>query len=199
MTKELVWYPERGLGNTSGTFEYGEAYWKEFREKDKTPVGKILTVLRYNFLAQHVKNLGRHKIVDVGIGGGAFVEMAECMGRDVNPKAKEWLRERNALWNANASLEVYALTFWDSLEHIKEPGTLLACTQWAFISTPIYRSAEHCVHSKHYKPGEHLWYFTDWGLKRWMAGQGFALMDSNKMEESVGREDIGTYAFRRLG
>ena len=125
--------------------------------------------------------------------------MTECMGRDVNPKAKEWLGERKALWDLNKHPDVYAMTFWDSLEHIVEPGVLLACTQWAFISTPIYNSAEHCFHSKHYKPGEHLWYFTDWGLKRWMAGQGFALIDSNKMEESVGREDIGTYAFRRLG
>lgn len=194
MDNELIWYPAKGWGRTGGTFEYGTDYYQEFREKDQTPVGKVLTTLRYNLVARHCKSLGRHKIVDVGIGGGAFVELAECMGTDINPHAKGWLGSER-LWKED---DAFAMTFWDSLEHIPDPNIYLDKTRWAFISTPIYRSAEHCIRSKHYKPGEHLWYFTDIGLKRFMAERGFALMDSNRMEESVGREDIGTYAFLKL-
>ncbi len=91
------------------------------------------------------------------------------------------------------------MTMWDSIEHMKNPRVILKlCTSMVFISTPIYESAEACLHSKHFKPGEHLWYFTDHGLKRFMAQEGFCLLTQNRMEENVGREGIGTYAFSRV-
>jgi hypothetical protein len=43
-----------------------------------------------------------------------------------------------------------------------------------------------------------MWYFTDRGLTSYMAEKGFLLVQRNTMEQVVGREDIGTYAFKRV-
>lgn len=87
---------------------------------------------------------------------------------------------------------------WDSLEHIADPAALLArVRQWLFVSMPIYRDREHCLASKHFKPGEHIWYFTDAGFIRWASGLGFDLRERNRIESSIGREDVVSYSFRR--
>lgn len=194
---ELVWWPHKGYGYQEGSFDYGDAYWDEFRLKDETNLGRILQLLRDNFVRKHIDAIvgSLSDMVDVGIGGGAYLSLISCKGTDVNPKAIEWLENRDCLWKGE---DTAGMTFWDSFEHIPDPSRLLAkCEGFAAISTPIYESAEHVLHSKHYKPGEHLWYFTDRGLKRYMADLGFMLIDQNRMEESVGRDGIGTYAFVR--
>jgi len=119
----------------------------------------------------------------------------ECIGFDVNEIAMEWLGSERR-WNHE---HIACMTFWDSLEHIPDPAPLLAkCEKLAFISTPIFKHCEHCMHSKHLKMPEHLWYFTEKGLCRYMAELGFALIGASRIEELVGREDIGTYVFQRV-
>jgi hypothetical protein len=195
---KLVWYPELGYGKAiqkGNPFQYGQSYWEEFRTKQETPVGKILTAQRKTLVLTHSKK-PRSRTVDIGIGGGAFVEAMGCEGFDVNLVAQSWLVEQNKLWTGDP---LSVMTFWDSIEHIDEPNELLAkCEDLAFVSTPIYESAEACVRSKHFKPPEHLLYFTEKGLTRYMAEQGFCCVEKNRMEEYVGREEIGTYVFRRV-
>lgn len=192
---ELIWYPQRGYGKalTEEIFPYEKDYWEEFRAKQETPVGKILTEVRKALVEGHLK--ARTGLVDIGIGGGAFVEAAGCIGFDVNEIAMEWLGPERR-WNYEP---IGAMTFWDSLEHVPAPGEYLTkCERLAFISTPIFKDAEHCLHSKHLKMPEHLWYFTEPGLFRYMAEKGFAVIEATNTELSVGREDIGTYVFQRV-
>lgn len=138
----------------------------------------------------------RSGLCDIGIGGGAFVKEMECMGFDVNPIALEWLEKKDALWNQEP---IGAMTFWDSIEHMNDPAAVLRkCEKFAFISTPIYKSAEACIHSKHFKVPEHLWYFTERGLMCYMAEQGFSPIEKSNMEESAGRQGIGSYVFKRI-
>lgn len=137
----------------------------------------------------------RSGLCDIGIGGGAFVEAMDCIGHDVNKVALEWLGSERR-WNQEP---IACMTFWDSLEHIPDPRLILVkCEKFAFISTPIFKDAEHCMHSKHLKMPEHLWYFTEWGLMRYMAEQGFSPIEKSNMEESAGREDIKSYVFARV-
>ena len=91
------------------------------------------------------------------------------------------------------------MTFWDSLEHIARPEVLLSKVtgQTVFISTPIYTDAEDCIRSKHFKPKEHYWYWTDWGLRGWLRELGFAVVKSHERETDAGREAIGTYVAKR--
>jgi hypothetical protein len=77
-------------------------------------------------------------------------------------------------------------------------GLLLAnCREWLFLSLPIFRDAEHVLRSKHFKPAEHCWHFTRDGLLFAMKSCGFTMVSESNVETELGREDIGTFAFRR--
>nr|WP_230964181.1 methyltransferase domain-containing protein [Pseudomonas aeruginosa] len=92
-----------------------------------------------------------------------------------------------------------AVTCWDSLEHIPEPEKLLDHVgEWLFVSMPIYKDQTDCLASKHYKPGEHCWYWSLPGLVAWCERQGFELVEMNEAESDLGREGITSFAFRRF-
>ena len=154
---------------------------------------------RVAFVAKHWKD----SLVDVGIGSGAFIETRARVGRrqtfgyDVCPTAVAWLRERELL--ANPYIEgASAVSLWDVLEHIQDFQVLLAeVKKWVFVSIPIFRDCEHVLRSKHYRKDEHVWYFTSRGLIETMKSLGFECAEENDMETRIGREDIGTFAFRR--
>lgn len=159
-------------------------------------MGKSLTDARISFVSQYT-DMG---IIDIGIGGGAFVNEMDCFGYDVNEKAIEWLLDRFSFIDPYdaGDKSINAITCWDSLEHIPEPERLIEKVKnYVFVSIPIFNSGFHVLKSKHFKPGEHLWYFTNNGLIDWFDRLGFDCIDSNKMESDLGREGIYTYAFRR--
>lgn len=173
---------------------YGFAYWEEYQKRDHSPIGRSLTEARVNMVRRYCST-----VVDIGIGGGAFMIAASeadlsPKGSDINTFALSWLGRRNELWTGD---DVEAMTFWDSIEHIENPTQLLSRTQWAFISTPIYDNEVAVRASKHFKPGEHIHYWSHAGLIMYMLAQGFGLADYNTMESDLGREGIGSYAFKK--
>jgi len=62
---------------------------------------------------------------------------------------------------------------------------------------PIFPDLTAIRASKHYRPGEHLYYFTEDGLVRWMALHGFLLRERNDFETRAGRDSILSFAFLR--
>lgn len=190
----MKWNDEKGWGFLEPTELCTKDYWNEYRELDKTPLGRVLTAIRCGMVHEMVGQ--GTELLDVGIGGGAFlVAMNGGKGTDVSEPAIEWLRARGQLWSET---QVQVMTFWDSIEHILNPGELLSrATQHVFISTPIYRHQAHALSSKHYKPNEHLWYFTNQGIKMFMREYGFTCVKRHKLETDAGREEIGSYAFVR--
>ncbi len=143
--------------------------------------------------------------MDIGIGAGQFIETRDLrtpealtFGYDVNPYAISWLVGRRLWWDPYQK-GARVVTCWDSLEHMKWPAHFLERVEyWIFVSIPIFKDRDHCLASKHFKKNEHYWYFTHQGLITWMSLRGFEMVDHNRMEEEeIGREDIGTYAFRR--
>lgn len=195
---DLRWIPGLDLGFHplgNSPVEYGEAYWNEYKRRDESVTGRTLTQARWGLVDQYAPNL---PVVDVGIGGGRFVADAKrdtVRGHDVNVRAISWLQSRGQLWD-RCPIEV--MTFWDSIEHIEDmAGILRLAENFVFISTPIYPSEAAVRSSKHYKPGEHYWYFTRQGLTSLMQVYGFKLVAMNHMEEDLGREGISTFVFKR--
>lgn len=192
----LLWSDELGRGfHTKPAMTYDGDYFAKYQEMDKTPMGEALTNARCEFVSAHHSGVG---LVDIGIGGGRFVEQFECMGFDVSAQAVEWLKGRKA-WHNVMWHGCDAITCWDSLEHIPDPDALINNVKsWVFVSMPIYLDKEHCLASKHYKPGEHLHYWTQDGLIKWFESLGFELFGLTNIESVLGREGITSYAFKRV-
>ena len=197
----LTWWPELGVGYypvEAGLAPYDQDYFDNFDRNARTDLGRALMQARCNFVERHY----RGALIDVGIGSGAFVELRRACGRttygyDINPVAIAWLVERALL--VDPYLVAFdAVTLWDVLEHIPDFQALLTnVNEWLFLSLPIFRDAAHALGSKHFKPDEHCWYFSRDGLVAVMKMCGFALVSESAIETELGREDIGTFAFRK--
>lgn len=206
----LVWFSEWDMGyypvieGNNGDSVYNEAYFQKYKEYDATDLGRHLTHARLSLVDRWCRH---DPVIDVGIGAGAFVDMrnrgAPTFGWDVNPVAIEWLEQRELLldptqiWPAGRGNKM-GMTFWDSLEHIKEPDLMLRNAEWVFCSLPIFRDQRHVLSSKHFRRDEHCWYWTREGLITWMAQRNFACREHNTMESLLGREDIHSFAFARM-
>ena len=197
----LTWWLQHGIGYypvEAVHAPYDQDYFDSFDRNAQTELGRALMQARVNFVERHY----RGTLIDVGIGSGAFVELRNQRGRstygyDVNPAGLAWLEQRMLLVDPHL-VSFDAVTLWDVLEHIPDFQSLLAnVREWVFLSLPIFRDAEHALRSKHFKPEEHYWFFSRDGLVFAMDLCGFALVSENTMETDLGREDIGTFAFRR--
>ena len=199
LTDCLLWSEELGMGyHPRQPMDYEGPYFKKYQQLDNSKSGAALTKLRVDLVSRHYGDNGS-QVIDIGVGGGRFVTQYGCWGFDVNAEAVAWLEER-ASFRDPYQHEADALTFWDSLEHIPDPESAVACArQWVFVSMPIYEGAKNCLESPHYKPGEHIWYWTLNGLCQWFERQGFDLHEVNHMETDAGRRGIMSFAFKRIG
>lgn len=196
--ESLMWFPEQGVGFYPVQTEespYDAGYFNRYAEMSNSEIGRNLIKVRIDV----VKKYYGGEVLDVGIGCGGFIEShGNAKGYDINPTAIEWL-SRRALLEDLYSGQHEAVTFWDSLEHIYDIDKVIQHVKtWAFVSIPIFDNAEHCLHSKHFRKNEHVWYFTDWGIKKWFKINGFECKEQSHIENSLGREGINTYVFRRI-
>lgn len=194
---ELVWLPRHGMGHYPVTEQpYDERYFRKYERLSRTELGQRLIRTRIEL----VDRFHPGRLVDVGIGSGAFIEARgpeRTTGFDISETALAWLRQRGLLTPMH-DVMVEAVSCWDSLEHIPEPARLLAnVTGWVFCCLPIFDGPEHVLRSKHFKPAEHCWYWTRDGLIGWMRVQGFECLEHSTVETLAGREDIHTFVFRR--
>lgn len=206
MREGFVWLPEFEMGYypVKDDSVYDRSYFDKYTEYSHTQMGKDLTKARIEFVDRFHKGF----ILDIGIGCGDFVQSrnnteerkTSTRGFDINPAGKEWLEERNLFSNAyEDSIKYPAMTFWDSLEHIENPDILLkSVREWVFVSLPIFAGVNHILTSKHFRKDEHRWYWTNDGFIDWMMRQGFEMHDHTYFEQGLGREDIHTYAFKRV-
>ena len=191
---ELQWMDDYGYLSADPTGVYDLGYFEKYLGYSGTVMAEKLTEARLTMVRRQVAS---RELVDIGIGGGQFVEAAGCFGYDVNPHAIRWLLDRR-LWRDPYFMPVKNATCWDSLEHMDRPDLFLErVLEHVFVSIPIFTGIDHVLRSKHFRPKEHFWYFTRNGFVRWMKKNGFRLIDENDEETKLGRETIGSFTFRR--
>lgn len=212
MNKPANWKWENGIGFLPlgpNPVAYDRKYFDNYTRLGQTNQGRLITLARTHLVSTWVMG-NRMVVLDVGIGAGFFVQRMrslhwECYGTDVNEAGIQWLKQRGWLWLPKKPYQV--LTMWDVLEHIEDPEELISPTvepcgpvpTWIFVSTPIYENEEHALRSKHFKPGEHCWYFTKEGLIAFMESLQYRCVEWNCREVIQGnREDIGTFVFNRI-
>jgi len=198
----LIWVKELGWGflpiQLSNAVAYDEAYFKRYVDYECEDLCFRLNRARIELVTKYTEGL----ILDIGIGAGTFIRYrgGQTFGYDINPLGIAWLEERNLYMDpyGQDDKSIDTMSFWDVLEHIHSPGQLLGkIKEHVFVSMPIYHNIEHLLQSKHYRLGEHCLYFTRQGLIAWMRAHGFECLEHNTCEVDAGREDIGSFVFRR--
>lgn len=193
----LTWLPEVGIGYYAVLPGEAPDYFQHYAALEHSDIAKRLTQVRVEMLRRHWDRPGT--VLDVGVGAGTFVDaLPDCKGFDIQPAAVRWLQARGAFVNPYTD-PVQVACFWDSLEHIPDPAAILANVQrYAMVALPIFDDAAHVLRSKHFKPSEHCWYFTQGGLLTFMAAHGWRVLEINDYETKIGREGIKSYAFERV-
>lgn len=140
-------------------------------------------------------------VLDVGIGSGEFIKKREGLtyGTDVNPVAIAWLKNRGR--HVETFEGFTAFTFWDVIEHLPEPDVYfrrMPQGAYLFTSIPVFDDLSRIRESKHYRPGEHLYYFTSGGFIAWMSFHGFVFLEVRDFETVAGRDSILSFAFRKV-
>jgi hypothetical protein len=178
------------------SFIYAEEYFEKYESYENTPMDHKLNLVRTSVVNRHHQG----DMVDIGIGSGSFIKSRpRTDGFDINPVAVKWLMTKDKYFKGLTHYK--AFSFWDVLEHVKEPQDYLAPLlkgSRVFISIPIFKNLEKIRESKHYRPNEHLYYFTHNGLISWMNRYGYGLLEYNDKETEAGREQIMTYVFYKF-
>lgn len=173
---------------------YDRAYFDKYRRYEGSPIAQKLNAARVAMVRRHTSA----PVLDVGIGSGEFLRACgpDSKGFDVNPAAVEMLQCAGRFHDDFSS--VAAVTFWDALEHVENPAEYLnaiAPGAFLFAAVPIFTDLRAIRKSKHYRPGEHFYYWTAKGFVDWMAMYGFRLVEQNRDETAAGREAIESFAF----
>lgn len=197
---DLVLLPDQGMAyqkDQTQIVAYDDAYFDKCASYEGQEIAEAINAGRIAMVSRH---FGRGSVCDIGIGSGEFIRKRPfTYGVDINPRAQEWLFV-NGLW-AEDLRQFSAFTMWDVCEHLPDPNEYFRKMRpgsYAFFSLPIFDDLERIRDSKHYRPGEHLLYFSESGFVRWMGLYGFDLLETNNFETKAGRENILSFAFRRL-
>jgi hypothetical protein len=198
----------------SSPIEYGKTYYENYKKLAQTEMGHKLNTFRANL----VHSYGCKNVLDYGCGPGGFMdvwtvsEYGQCDGYDINPYIISDLKEMNHWVQAevlpdgsgvvfgSAQRPYDAVTFWDSLEHVRAPSYTLSLTtpgQFVFVTMPIFTNFTALRWNKHFKPNEHFYYFTHHGIVSYFHDCGFEFLDATDEETKLGRCDISTFVFRR--
>lgn len=176
---------------------YDDAYFNKCAGYEGQDIASRINAGRVSLVDRYCAN--RH-VLDVGTGCGEFIKHRPLTcGVDVNPAARRWLME-NRLW-ADELHSFNGYTFWDVIEHVPNPRedyfAHIGDGAYLFTSIPIFKDLTRIRESKHYRPGEHLYYWTRTGFISWMAWHGFTVIERCQFEIDAGRDSIESFAFEK--
>jgi hypothetical protein len=180
----------------SVSVSYDTHYFEHYIRLENTDIAKKLNSGRTNLTQKYCNS-----VLDIGIGSGEFIKESKIavFGYDINPVAVRWLRQSGIYRDPYTEMpKVDGLTFWDVMEHIPNPTSLLSKIRsgmYVFVSIPIFTDLTRIKKSKHYKPNEHYYYYTSGGLIKYMTDSGFKIVEMSDQETRAGREDILTFVF----
>lgn len=183
--------------------KYEADYWQNYINLSGSPIAAALNDFRVSFVEKHLPAHG--SILDIGIGSGEFINSSKrkTYGFDVNPYGITWLKENNLYFNPyskNQNNDIVAYTFWDAIEHFTNPSHLLTKIKkgsYCFFSLPIFEDFSNLTASKHYKPNEHLYYWTEQSFKDYLTRLGFSVLEVSDGESTAGRLSIKSFAAQK--
>ena len=145
------------------------------RQYDTRPV-KAMSEVRWNFIQAHLNLPVNSRVLDIGYGNGAFLKHARTAGMKIY--GIDIHSENFGIPNVDfdTSLAFDLICFFDSLEHFSDFSPILKLnSRHAIISMPNTPSfvLSRPQAWRHFKPGEHLHYFSRKSLDTFMGYWGF--------------------------
>lgn len=142
------------------------------------------------------------KVLDIGYGNGAFLALMRkggfsCFGNDLHQRP-------DGVRRGSVDDAYDVITMFDSLEHL--PSLALPMLAEHIIISIPHRPMwflKHPENWRHFKPGEHLHYFTPRSLSWLMDLRGLSLRHRMPLEDIARRPQVGlainimTYHFAR--
>lgn len=196
---DLVLLPDQGMAyqkDQTQLVAYDDAYFDKCASYEGQEIAEAINAGRIAMVSRH---FGRGSVCDIGIGSGEFIRKRPfTYGIDINVKAQHWLFT-TGLW-ADDLTQFHAFTMWDVCEHLPDPQEYFGKMRdgsYLFVSLPIFEDLTRIRESKHYRPDEHLYYWTEKGFVDWMHLHRFEFIERSDFETRAGRESILSFAFRR--
>lgn len=161
---------------------YNTAYCENYKKLAETDLGKRIYAERWRMIEKYVQ--GALHVFDYGCASGAFHRSSPngfvTSGFDINPACG---------YTRMPTGKVDVLTLWDSLEHVYDPLGLvikLEYPEWIFLSTPNLESVRGDIRAwRHYRPGEHIYYFDIHSLKEILDYCGYEILEHNHYEGAL--------------
>lgn len=176
---------------------YGEGYFQPYLKEDGYKRREFL-----KRIAWCGKYISSGAVLDVGCGIGTFIsmisgEVKSAAGVELSPEACRTARDKYGLSLHNTVLEQAgfekntfdAITLWHVLEHISAPDAflreinrILKASGKLIIEVPNSRSIEFRLSERlgrknQYMIGEHLYHFSEEGLKTLLKRNGFEIIE----------------------
>lgn len=162
-------------------------YFKMLRQYAKS--GEIIANLRWDF----VFDCKAHTVLDYGSGLGFF---SACAPEDVHVDSYDI----GPFVTTGIRREKYdLLCLWDVLEHLPDftcLDELLRFTNFVALTVPMLPQGKELLSWKHFKPGEHLHYFTNETLDAIFKIYGFSRLKAG-YPECPPREDILSVVYQK--
>lgn len=176
----------------------GQNYFDHYAPMEGSEIARKLYAWRVDMVNRRVGP--ETQVLDTGIGSGDFIKSRpNTFGQDVNEKAILWLSANGKLRDDMESFK--AFTFWDVLEHVENPNDYfrrMPAGSHVFASLPVFEDLTQIRASRHYKPGEHLYYWTKAGFIQWMEHYRFHLLERSDAETKAGRDSVRSFAFVKM-
>ena len=188
---------------------YDDDYAKHYLALSGTMKSVALNMKRAAFVTDH-RSYGN--LTDIGCGVGAFLNIVgqfDCYtslkGYDINSTCVAITKNSgfDAESTPNGLPEVTSevVTFFDTLEHFRSLTRVMgkvANAEVIVITIPLFTDYDSIEKSHHFKPGEHLHYFTDKSIQVLFKRYLFSPIKWSDFEDKVGRRGLRSYLFERV-
>lgn len=176
---------------------YGKEYLRTYEGRPTVQMSWVRLGYIYRFLQSGT-------ILDIGYGDGEFIRQARyakyaAFGYDTH-------QDDLGVPTANMAGNWDAITMFDSWEHMPDLTAPLASkAKYVFLTVPHLETSatpEWLESWRHFKPNEHIHYFTRAAIHFWWNRHGYEVIDACPVEDVIRKgpesPNTMTYTIRRM-
>ncbi len=163
-------------------------YDEDYITKYKQFPLKRMSELRADYLTENVPTF--KSVLDYGFGTGDFLHTMynlgyKTYGAEVNPEA--WQQAPRYIKPYLEGMNIDVTTFYDSLEHIPDIEEIMETlqTKYLVISVPNFKGLDNMKNWRHYRPGEHIYYFNLNTLGKFVDKYGYKFITAGYPEDEI--------------